>query len=142
MLEIKAYFGEWKEATKEQAEHFYKTFCECATALKGNEKREHFNKCHIRGGHILLDGTVETTEEQKERIFQYYKQDLIKTKEASKNVGLRFNVIEFVCSFPKIDPFVMAASIKKDGVIILFDDSSISLQENKKKERKVATIAV
>lgn len=137
MLEIKAYFGEWKEATKEQTEHFYNTFCECATALKGDEKRKHFNKCHIRGGHVLLDGTVETTEEQKERIFQYYKQDLIKTKESSKNIGLRFNVIEYVCSFPKINPFVMASSIANEGITILFDDSSISKEENRRKERQV-----
>lgn len=137
MLEIKAYFREWKEATKEQAEHFYNTFCECATALKGDEKRKYFNKCYIRGGHVLLDGTVETTEEQKERIFQYYKQDLIKTKELSKNIGLRFNVIEYVCSFPKINPFVMAASITNEGITILFDDSSISREENRRKERQV-----
>lgn len=137
MLEIKAYFEEWKEATKEQAEHFYNTFCECATSLKGDEKRKHFNKCYIRGGHVLLDGTVETTEEQKERIFQYYKQDLIKTKELSKNIGLRFNVIEYVCSFPKINPFIMAASITNEGITILFDDSSISREENRRKERQV-----
>lgn len=137
MLEIKAYFGEWKEVTKEQAEHFYKTFCECSTALVGDEKRKHFNKCHIRGGHILMNGTVETTKEQKERVFQSYKQDLIKVKETSKNIGLRFNVIEYVCSFPKINPFVMAASIAQDGITILYDDSSISREENRRKERQV-----
>lgn len=37
MLEIKLYFGEWKEATKEQAEHFYKIYCEGATALRCDE---------------------------------------------------------------------------------------------------------
>ena len=137
MLEIKAYFGEWKEATKEQAEHFYNTFCECATALKGDEKRKHFNKCHIRGGHVLMNGTVETTEEQKERVFQSYKKDLLKVKETSGNEGIRFNVIEYVCSFPKINPFVMAASIINEGITILFDDSSISKEENRRKERQV-----
>ena len=137
MLEIKSHFGEWKEATKEQAEHFYKTFCEGATALIGDEKRKHFNKCHIRGGHILIDGTAETTEEQNERVFQYYKQDLIKTKEISKNIGLRFNVIEYVCNFPKINPFVMAASIANDGITILYDDASITKEENRRKERQV-----
>lgn len=137
MLEIKGFYGDWKEVTKEQAEHFYKTFCEGATALVGKEKKEFFNKNHIRGGHVLLNGTVETTEEQKERIFQSYKQDLIKTKETSKNIGLRFCCIEYLCSFPKINPFEMAASIAKDGIMILYDDSSISRQENKAKERQV-----
>lgn len=137
MLEIKAYFGDWKEVTREQAEHFYKIFCEGATALKSEEKPKVFNEKHIRGGHVLLNGTVETTEEQKERVFQYYKQDLIKTKEASKNIGIRFNVIEYLCSFPKINPFVMAASIANDGITILYDDSSISREENKAKERQV-----
>lgn len=137
MLEIKAYFGDWKEVTKEKAECFYKTFCECATALKGDEKREHFNKVHIRGGHVLFDGTIETIEEQKERIFKFYKKDLLKVKETSGNEGIRFNVVEQVCCFPKIDPFVMAADIAKDGITILYDDSSISIAENRRKERQV-----
>lgn len=138
MLKIKAYFGEWKEATREQAEHFYNTFCECATALKGDEKRKHFNKCHIRGGHVLMNGTVETTEEQKERIFQHYKNRLInEVRDTSGNEKIRFNVIEYLCSFPKINPFVMAASITNEGITILFDDSSISREENRRKEREV-----
>ena len=137
MLKLQAYFCEWKEATKEQAEHFYKTFCEGANALKGDEKREHFNKYHIRGGHVLINGTVETTEEQKERVFQSYKKDLLKVKETSRNEGIRFNVIEYVCSFPKINHYVMAASIKKEGITILYDDSSISRQENRRKEKQV-----
>ena len=93
-------------------------------------------------GHFFLNGQFETSEEQKERMFQIYKQDLIKTKETSKNIGLRFSVIEYVCSFPKIDPFVMAAHIAKDGITILYDDSSISQSENKAKERKVKQITI
>ena len=61
MLKIKAYFGEWENATKEQAEHFYRTFFEGATALKGDKKRERFNKYHIKGGRVLTNGTVEIT---------------------------------------------------------------------------------
>ena len=143
MLEIKAYFGEWKEVTKEQAEHFYKTFCEGTTALKGDEKRKHFNKCHIRGGHVLMNGTVETTEEQKERVFQHYKNQLTKeVRNASGNENIRFICIEYLCGFPKIDPFVMAASIIKEGITIVYDDSSISRAENKAKENKVNKLLV
>ena len=90
---------------------------------------------------LLADWDNNRTTNQKEvnneRVFQYYKQDLIKTKEISKNIGLRFNVIEYVCNFSKINPYVMAASIKKDGITILYDDSSISKEENRRKEKQV-----
>lgn len=81
----------------------------------------------------MLNGKVETTEEQKERVFKTYKNRLIK----ESNVMTRFNCIEYLCSFPKINPFIMAASIAKDGITILFDDTSISKKENIAKERKV-----
>ncbi len=138
MLEIKAFFGEWKEATKEQAERFYKTFCEGSAAIKWEDKQKYFNEHFIRGGHVMVDGTVETMEEQKERVLQAYKNRLIKdVREASNNKDLRFIVIEYLCGFSKIDPFVMAASIAKDGIKILFDDSSIIKSVNRLKERKV-----
>lgn len=138
MLEIKAFFGEWKEATKEQAESFYKIFCEGATAIKWEDKQKYFNEHHIRGGHVMLNGKVETTEEQEERVFQAYKNRLTtEVRNASISENVRFNVVEYLCSFPKIDPFVMAASIIKDGITILFDDTSISKKENQSKERKV-----
>lgn len=60
MIEIKTFLGEWKEVTKEQAESFYNHFCRHATAIKQEEKQEYFNKNHIRGGYILLNGTVKT----------------------------------------------------------------------------------
>ena len=47
MLEIKAFFGEWKEATKEQAERFYKTFCEGSAAIKWEDKQKYFNEHFI-----------------------------------------------------------------------------------------------
>ena len=138
MLEIKAFFGEWKEVTKEQAESFYKTFCDGSTNIKCQDKRDYFNKHHIRGGHIMAIGKAETTEEQKERVFQAYKNRLTtEVRDGSKTENIRFNVIEYLCSFPKIDPFVMAASIVKDGITILFDDTSISKKDNQAKERKV-----
>lgn len=143
MLEIKAFFGEWKEVTKEQAESFYKTFCKGSTAIKLQDKQECFNKHHIRGGHIMANGKVETTEEQKERIFNHYKNRLTtEVRDGSKSENVRFNVIEYLCSFPQIDPFVMAASLIKDGIVILFDDTSISKKDNQAKERKVNKLLV
>jgi len=76
---------------------------------------------------------TETAEEKKERIFQAYKKRLI--GDSDKNI--RFIVIEYLCSFPKINPFEMAASIAKDGITILYDDSSISKADNRAKESKV-----
>ena len=86
----------------------------------------------------MLNIRIETVEEKQERIFNSYKNRLIE----GSNGNIRFNVIEYLCSFPKIDPFVMAASIIKEGIAIAFDDSSISREENKAKERKVKKLLV
>lgn len=142
MLEIKLYFGDWKEATKEQAESFYKTFCDGATGIKGEDRQKYFNDHYIRGGHIMLNGKVETTEEQKERIFNYYKNKLVIGERNIKKKEVRFISVEYLCSFSKIDPFVMAASIINDGIVVLYDNSSISKKENKAKERKVNKLLV
>ena len=69
----------------------------------------------------MLNTRIETAEEKQQRIFNSYKNRLIK----ESNGSTRFNVIEYLCSFPKIDPFVMAASLIKEGIAIAFDDSSI-----------------
>ena len=128
MLEIKTFSGEWREVTKNQAEKYYKSFCKRAGVL---DAKKYFNDNYIRGGHVFYNGAVETTEEQDERMFQAYKEML------SKDRYTRFNVIEYLCRFPEIDPFEMAASLLKDGITVLFNDSSISKSENKAKERKV-----
>ena len=81
----------------------------------------------------MLNIRIETVEEKQERIFNSYKNRLIE----GSNGNIRFNVIECLCSFPKIDSYVMAASIKKDGITILYDDSAISKKENRRKEKQV-----
>lgn len=74
------------------------------------------------------------TKEQKEiRIFNTYKNRI----ENELGEKVRFICIEYLCRFPKIDPYKMAATLTAEGVKILYDDSSISREENKKKERKV-----
>lgn len=75
----------------------------------------------------------ETREEKEIRIFNHYKNRL----ENESYGSIRFNCIEYLCGFPKIDPLKMAVAIVRDGHEILFDDSSISAEENKRKERKL-----
>ncbi|MCD7996410.1 MAG: hypothetical protein LUH21_04165 [Clostridiales bacterium] len=134
MIEIKTFLGEWKKVTPEQAEAFYQHFYNGSTAIKTEDKNKYFNENHTRGGHIFYSGKVETSEEQKERMFNSYKNDL---SNLSNDKRVRFITVEYVCSFPKINPYIMAASLVKEGIEILFDDSSINLKENRIKERKV-----
>lgn len=136
MLEIKSFSGDWKEATKEQAEDFYKIYRKGSVVIEGaDEELKYFNAHHIRGGHVLLSGKIETTYEQKERMFYHYKKYIAKN---SININeIRFGVIEYVCSFPQIDPYEMAASLIQSGYTILYDDSAISASENKRKEKHV-----
>lgn len=77
----------------------------------------------------------ETKEQREIRIFNFYKKDLEKL--SKDNNSVRFICIEYVCSFPEIDPYKMAAVLSAEGIKIIYDDSSISKAENQKKERKV-----
>lgn len=140
MLEIKTFFGDWREVTREVAENFYNLFCEKATAINSFERRDYFNKNHIRGGHVLLNGKIETEEEKTNRMFQSYKNNLVRLY--INHGRLRFACIEYVCSFPKINPYEMAASLIKDGIEIVYNDSSISKTDNIIKERKVNKLLV
>ena len=77
----------------------------------------------------------ETAAEKEKRMFEFYKNDMEKIVEEIGQV--RMNVIEYVCSFPKINPYKMAASIVFDGFKVVFDDSSISQKENERKRKTV-----
>ena len=77
----------------------------------------------------------ETLEEKEARIFDHYKHDLIKLHEQHQQI--RFNVIEYMCSFPDIDPVKMGAALMLDGYNIVFDDSSISKTKNDQKRHFV-----
>lgn len=81
----------------------------------------------------------ETAEQKEKRIFDFYKKDLKKLHD--KNNQIRFNVIQYACSFPNINPFKMAAILMNDGYKIAFDDSSITESENKKLYKKVVAFA-
>lgn len=77
----------------------------------------------------------ETAAQKEKRIFEFYKNDLERGGEKMGQV--RMNVIEYVCSFPKINPYKMAASLIFDGFNVVFDDSSISQKENERKQKAV-----
>lgn len=79
----------------------------------------------------------ETEKEQAVRVFEYYKRQLIRTSSGNTPNTLRFAVIEYLCYFPKINPVKMAVSLRREGIQLIFDDSSISKQENAAKEAKV-----
>lgn len=77
----------------------------------------------------------ETAAEKEKRMFEFYKSDL---ERLGKEVGfVRMNVVEYVCSFPEINPYKMAATLIFDGFKVVFDDSSISQKENERKRKAV-----
>ena len=78
---------------------------------------------------------METKEQKERRLFDFYKNDLIKLASDEKKV--RFICIQYLCQYPKINPYIMAASLIKSGIKIVYDNSAISLEENRKDERKV-----
>lgn len=78
---------------------------------------------------------IETKEQKENRLFNIYKKDLIKLASDEKKV--RFICVQYLCQYPKIDPYIMAASLIKSGIKIVYDNSAISLEENRKAERKV-----
>lgn len=77
----------------------------------------------------------ETVEQKRERIFNFYKEEL--TKDNIECGQIRFNVIQYVCHFPGIDPFKMASVLISEGCDVVFDDSSITERENKKLKNQV-----
>lgn len=58
---------------------------------------------------------IETEGQKKSRIFEHYKQYI--KKPVNKGGCIRFIVIEYIVRLTDIDPFKMAAELKKDGYI-------------------------
>ena len=77
----------------------------------------------------------ELQEEKNKRIFNLYKNNLIRLHK--EHGQIRFNVIQYVCHFPKINPFKMASVLMTENYNVVFDDSSISEHENEKFYKKV-----
>ena len=51
-IKIKAWFGDWKDATPEQTRRFWLTWSRGAQALKEKEKAAVFEKKHLRGATV------------------------------------------------------------------------------------------
>lgn len=136
---IKVNKNDWVSATKEEVEEFYCLFCYADTSMDVLSKHEYFNKHCIIGGHVMRNGTIETEEEQKIRIFEHSKNELAKTKDAYNRV--RFIVIEYVCRWHLFNPYLMAADLISNGLNIVYDDTSISQEANMIKKKKVDKIA-
>ena len=77
----------------------------------------------------------ELQEEKNKRIFNLYKNNLIRLYK--EHGQIRFNVIQYVWHFPKINPFKMASVLMTENYNVVFDDSSISEHENEKLYKKV-----
>ena len=71
--------------------------------------------------------------------FEAYKRRIMTEglKPGEVKQSTRYNVIQYLCSFPKLDPDEMAAALMREGVEIRFDDSSISAADNAKHQRRV-----
>ena len=74
--------------------------------------------------------------------FEAYKRRIMTEglKPGEVKQSTRYNVIQYLCSFPKLDPDEMAAALMREGVEIRFDDSSISAADNAKHQRRVMRI--
>ena len=75
----------------------------------------------------------------KKEMFEAYKRRLMTegAKPGDVKQFTRYTVIQYLCSFPKLDPDEMAAALINEGMRVDFDDSSISQRENAAHERRV-----
>lgn len=103
----------------------------------GAEELEKFKRDKAAGRILEFEviDDVEAEKMQYQQNFEFYKKRLVKG--CGEHGRFRFNVIEYLCGFPGIDPVEMAVALKKDGFEIVFDDSSIPHKENVKKHYAV-----
>ena len=55
----------------------------------------------------------------------------------AKDGRTRYNVICYLCSFPDINPDIMALALARSGVNIAYDDISISIAQNKANQARI-----
>lgn len=72
------------------------------------------------------------------KTFDYYKNRLAMESGVYRDDNtIRYIVVEYLCSFPGIDPVKMGAALILDGYKLVFDDSSISATKNEQKRHHV-----
>lgn len=75
----------------------------------------------------------------KAEMFEAYKRRIMTEglRPGEVKQSTRYNVIQYLCSFPALDADEMAAAIIREGIEVKFDDSSISAADNAKHKRRV-----
>ena len=75
----------------------------------------------------------------REAMFEAYKRRIMTDGAQPGKIKqwTRYNVVQYLCSFPALDADEMAAAVIREGVTVAFDDSSISQRENAAHERRV-----
>lgn len=75
-------------------------------------------------------------------MFEAYKRRLMTegAKPGEVKQWTRYNVVQYLCSFPALDADKMAAALIREGIDVRFDDSSISAADNAKRQRRVMRI--
>ena len=76
----------------------------------------------------------------KEQCLRHKRRPMTEDKPGEVKQWTRYNVVQYLCSFPKLDPDEMAAALMREGIEIRFDDSSISVADNAKHQRRVMRI--
>lgn len=78
----------------------------------------------------------------REAMFEACKRHLVTVgaKPGEVKNWTRYNVVQYLCSFPGFDPDEMAAALIREGVEVRFDDSSISAADNAKHQRRIMRI--
>ena len=80
----------------------------------------------------------------KEAMFEAYKHRLMTegTRPGETKQWTRYNVIQYLCQRPGINPDEMAAALTREGMEIMYDDSSISTADNATHRRRVERLLV
>lgn len=75
----------------------------------------------------------------KEQMFEAYKRRIMTEglRPGEVKQSTRYNVIQYLCSFPALDADEMAVTVIREGIEVKFDDSSISAADNAKHKRRV-----
>ncbi len=119
----------FNQLEKKQSEHLKKLYKNEIEIFDYDKMKDFYENV------VLVD--YPELRKNENRMFESYKKRFLEECKADNDNKIRFISIEYLCSFPKIDPVEMAKGLISSGCEILFDDTSISQVENDKKRNKV-----
>lgn len=70
----------------------------------------------------------------KEEMFAHYKDYILKGDRVEHPI--RFNVVQYVCSFPAIDPYEMAAAIVRGGYQIAYETRQLARKKTQNTQER------